>query len=340
MQRLTCRAEWCRSWVAAAVAVAVLLVLARAENAAASFSHAWGCSTAASAVQCYDYEGQRYVDWLQVTMSVSQWSGTACAKSITAAGNVRANSCSSGYVDITCYTYPLPESWAYVYWAGRVRIVRSPGAQAMFRATSGRQMRRSRAHASFWLVLAAVATVASASEAEDPLKRIGTFRVAAGSAAAAPGTDPIATYSQGVDVGRFKQFAETATGAPMSSASVVRSLEGRSVLVAAGDAWTCLRDRVGQRGTAGGGDMACAPTSVASDPARPLTIRTALPDGDYRVTALLIDGVDQLTVTTAAAGQEILPVVNNVATGEVGGAPARLDWTMPDGRTFGFATGT
>ncbi|HEU4974625.1 MAG TPA: hypothetical protein VFT50_06005 [Baekduia sp.] len=87
--------------------------------AAHAFSHSWSCPGAYAANQCYDYEGQQYVDWAQVTTSISSSAYQVCAKSITAANNVRSNTCSyNTTIDITCYTYDLPESWAYAYWAG------------------------------------------------------------------------------------------------------------------------------------------------------------------------------------------------------------------------------
>lgn len=104
-----------------AVAVTMLLLGGAAASAAPAqgFVHNWSCSSAASAVQCYDYQGQQYVDWAQISAYTNVTVPNLCAKSITAAGNVRSNTCSSyTTLDITCYTYDLPESWAYVYWSG------------------------------------------------------------------------------------------------------------------------------------------------------------------------------------------------------------------------------
>jgi hypothetical protein len=102
----------------AMVGAMLLGVMAVGVPQAHAFAHNWACN-AASAVQCYDYEGQQYVDWAQVTASMDYVSSDVCAKSITAAGNVRANSCMHAVnYDITCYTSSTPDSWAYVYWAG------------------------------------------------------------------------------------------------------------------------------------------------------------------------------------------------------------------------------
>jgi hypothetical protein len=113
------RATWWSGKVALIVVLGVFALSLFAGRASA-FDHTWSCSSAASAIQCYDYTGQQYVNWASLAGYASQYSATLCSKSITAAGNVRAegNYCSSGTLDITCYSSGTPDSWAYVYWAG------------------------------------------------------------------------------------------------------------------------------------------------------------------------------------------------------------------------------
>jgi hypothetical protein len=107
------------------LALAVLAVGALASQRAQAFTHEWSCN-AAEYNPCYDNQGQQYVSWAALAARMVTYSNVICAKSITSSNNVRSNTCSSGTIDITCYTYHLPESWAYVYWGhagGTIRFI-------------------------------------------------------------------------------------------------------------------------------------------------------------------------------------------------------------------------
>jgi hypothetical protein len=103
-----------------ALCASLLIVLAVSlAPSAQAYIHVWSCQ-AASAVQCYDNSGQQYNPWAQVSASMSAVSNQVCAKAITAAGNIRTGSgCNfNTTARLSCFSYALPDSWAYVYWAG------------------------------------------------------------------------------------------------------------------------------------------------------------------------------------------------------------------------------
>ena len=77
--------------------------------------------------------------------------------------------------------------------------------------------------------------------------------------------------------------------------------------------------------------MSCADIDSAINPATPLVSVTLIDDGTSRVTALMPDGVSDVTLETAN-GTQRLNVDRNVASALAPDASlSGLSWQMPDG---------
>jgi hypothetical protein len=110
-------------------------------------------------------------------------------------------------------------------------------------------------------------------------------------------------------------------------ARVARSDRDVSVLVGLGDDYACLVVRSPVSGTSSTG---CTDLTTAADGARPLASVDLVRPRRWRVTAVMLDGVDTVVVTNSA-GTRSLAVVNNIATALVPAGATRLEWTTADG---------
>lgn len=99
-------------------------------SAAAAYSHSWSWGTSPAAcnpigpdTRCYDNQGATYNPWVVLGGgSYANTAPTVCAKSVTAAGNLRSSVtggyCNYNYGNVyVVLTSATPESRAYVYWA-------------------------------------------------------------------------------------------------------------------------------------------------------------------------------------------------------------------------------
>jgi hypothetical protein len=113
-----------RSRWRALVAPAVLSVVACASVAvsaprAEAFVHNWSCSRV-SADPCFDDSGQTFVAWVWVSAHTGATSDNICAKGRDHNGNpVPPQACQSNSHDVAvCFSDPVVETHAYVYWSG------------------------------------------------------------------------------------------------------------------------------------------------------------------------------------------------------------------------------
>jgi hypothetical protein len=110
-------------------------------------------------------------------------------------------------------------------------------------------------------------------------------------------------------------------------ARVARSDQDVSVVVGLSDDYACL---VVAGPTSGTSSTGCTDLTTAADAARRLASVDLIEPSQWRLTALMLDGVDNVVVTNSA-GTRTAVVVNNIATALIPAGPTRLDWTTSDG---------
>jgi hypothetical protein len=99
------------------------------------------------------------------------------------------------------------------------------------------------------------------------------------------------------------------------------------VLVSATTSGLCLTVKDLRSGS---GSVGCTDPASSGDAARPLASSDAVGDNRWRVTALLVDGVSDVTLSSSE-GTRPLTVDNNIATAEVSSGTTFLRWLAPDG---------